>query len=173
MGTFVPDFVGAVSRLLTTSRSEPVTSYVLRERAIAGKRNGTSLARDDARDETLSSISVRARRVWVYIHAKAQGGGWADCSGTVVSPHVVLTAGHCVDNALVGLGSDAVYQIYVGNDIYGKTSPTDFYAVRRRSRIRRYQVITADALPSGCEGDSGGALLTAIDGRETFTCVRV
>jgi uncharacterized protein (TIGR03382 family) len=203
-------------------------------------RSSSSAIVGGSADATTSGV------VMVYIHAKAQGGGWATCSGTVISPHVVLTAAHCVDVALVGLGTDAVYQIYVGNDIYGKPPATDFYAVQttafdpafipnpqaiaskghdvgvvvtndalpitpvpfaraidpsiigqsarlvgygeadptdassdgvRRSgsttiaKLDDHEVITADQLPSGCEGDSGGALLTTIDGRETVVGV--
>lgn len=201
-------------------------------------RSSSSAIVGGSADTTTSGV------VMVYIHAKAQGGGWGDCSGTVISPHVVLTAAHCVDAALVGLGSDAVYQIYVGHDIYAKPSASDFYAVQatiadpafipqaiaskghdvgvvvtnealpitpvpfartidasiigqtarlvgygetdptdassdgvRQSgtttiaKLDDHEVITADQLPSGCEGDSGGALLTTIDGHETVVGV--
>src|SRR5579864_2132107 len=37
------------------------------------------------------------------------------CTGEVVSPHVILTAAHCVDPDVVGTGN--TFYIYTGNDI--------------------------------------------------------
>jgi hypothetical protein len=43
-GDIVPDFVGAASRLLTTSRSEPVTSYVFGPRTREARSAGLEAA---------------------------------------------------------------------------------------------------------------------------------
>ena len=181
--------------------------------------------------------------VMVYITAQSSTDGWADCTGTVISPHVVITAAHCVDPALVGL-PDPVYRIYVGNDVYANPAASDFYAVQATiadpafipqaiaskghdvgvvvttdplpiapmpfataldasiigqsarlvgygetdpadsssdgvrhsgtttiAKLDDHQIITADQLPSGCEGDSGGPLFVTMNGKETLAGV--
>jgi V8-like Glu-specific endopeptidase len=49
------------------------------------------------------------------------------CSGSVISPHVVLTAGHCVDDA--ENGPDASYTLNIANDIYS-ASGTQVFTVK-------------------------------------------
>ena len=180
--------------------------------------------------------------VLVEIHGSNPSDGWSDCSGTVISPHVVVTAAHCLDTALLGFGPDPIFHVYVGDDIYASPPASDFYGVsqtiadptfdastvaktghdvgvvvttdalpitpipfvrtaldasfvgqpvrlvgfgltdfadassdgRRNSgsttaaAMDDLQITTADALPSGCEGDSGGAMLATLGGVETL-----
>src|SRR5262245_31596739 len=44
------------------------------------------------------------------------------CTGSVVAPHVVVTAAHCIDPARVGEG---VFSVFVGNDIDDSTQFSD------------------------------------------------
>jgi MYXO-CTERM domain-containing protein len=50
------------------------------------------------------------------------------CTGEVVSPHVVITAAHCVDPATVGSG--AQFTVYTGDNVNNATSNADFLAVQ-------------------------------------------
>ena len=177
----------------------------------------------------------------VMVYIKPTAGGWGTCSGTVVSPHVVVTAAHCVDPTIVGPAS---YSVYVGDDVYasppasdffaatktieepafsaatimtkghdvglvittdalprtpiafarsldaslvgqtatlvgfGETDPADASSDGRRSsaettvaKLSDIEVVTANQLPSGCEGDSGGALLVSLGGVPTLAGV--
>ncbi len=51
----------------------------------------------------------------VVLVIATNGPGRSFCTGAVVSPHVVLTAAHCVDPAVVGVGSTV--QLFVGDDL--------------------------------------------------------
>ena len=77
------------------------------------------------------------------------------CTGEVVSPHVVLTAAHCVAPAIVGTG--VTFRVYTGNDFnqnvagdYKKVSETHFHQMfNQQNPFGGYDiavVITTDAL---------------------------
>ncbi len=53
----------------------------------------------------------------------ASNQGQAICTGEVVSPHVVLTAAHCVDPAIAGQGN--TYQIFLGSDYNDQQQAND------------------------------------------------
>lgn len=55
----------------------------------------------------------------VYLLAsKAGGSGAAVCTGTIVSPHVIATAGHCVDPAELEpiLGAGYTWKVFLGDN---------------------------------------------------------
>lgn len=60
--------------------------------------------------------------VLVYAQTGSQGG--AICSGEVVSPHMVLTAAHCVDPAVLKTTS-AMFAIFLGSNINDQAQAND------------------------------------------------
>jgi len=56
-----------------------------------------------------------------------QGAAASLCTGEVVSPHVVMTAAHCVAPAVVG--TSGTFHVYLGNDINAAT-PSTLLAVK-------------------------------------------
>ncbi|HEY2746294.1 MAG TPA: trypsin-like serine protease [Polyangia bacterium] len=50
------------------------------------------------------------------------------CTGEVISPHVVLTAAHCVDPAVIGAG--AVTYVYIGGVLMMPVPPADLLATQ-------------------------------------------
>jgi secreted trypsin-like serine protease len=65
------------------------------------------------------------------------------CTGEVVSPHVVLTAAHCLDPSVVGMG--ATYKVYSGNNIT-TAHPSDLLAVKETHFDMQFNI---KDLPSG------------------------
>jgi uncharacterized protein (TIGR03382 family) len=55
-------------------------------------------------------------------------GMGAICTGEVVSPHVVLTAGHCVASSSVGASQQ--FQVFLGNNLDTATNRTQFIQVK-------------------------------------------
>jgi secreted trypsin-like serine protease len=53
----------------------------------------------------------------VVLLVAQSNGGESFCTAEIVSPHVILTAAHCVDPATVGSGNS--FQVFLGSDING------------------------------------------------------
>jgi V8-like Glu-specific endopeptidase len=69
--------------------------------------------------------------VWIVAKVGAQTGY---CSGVIVSPHVVLTAGHCSD-------ANATFSIFLGsdyNDTTAKAQPDNYVAVTEHHPHPKY-----------------------------------
>lgn len=170
----------------------------------------------------------------------------ADCSATVVSPHVLVTAGHCVDpqHLAASVGKSYLTRVFVGDDYdteqvgnmhaiattatvpgydldtiftkghdvgvvvmqdaldvppvpyvrapldasivgasvrlvgFGETTPGDDTSIGVResatttiAQLDPIQIGTTSAIPSACDGDSGGSALVVMNGIETLAGV--
>lgn len=95
----------------------------------------------------------------VLIIAIAPSGDGTICTGTVVSPHVVATAAHCVSPDVIGglIGHDYEFQIFLGDD---NNDPAQYNDVQNFVPVTSTVYDTAYPL-TGMPTHDVGALVTA------------
>jgi S1-C subfamily serine protease len=81
------------------------------------------------------SLARRCELSTVLLHIKLAKGdrrGWGACSGVYVSPHIILTADHCVDMELDGAKDIKIKEIWVRNVLGHGARATVLKQDRRR-----------------------------------------
>jgi hypothetical protein len=78
-----------------------------------GPQDGVGTSREPILSGTTDTTDTSVVALIIFPVGNAQE--FAACSGTVVSPHVVMTAAHCLDPAVIGSAIDHV-SIFLGSD---------------------------------------------------------
>jgi hypothetical protein len=155
--------IAAGIALLGFALPSPLTAAATAGQAAHSRlRSGTGQGRDRARGGPTASASIIGgsptsieEAPWLaYVEAKDWGTGFA-CTGTVVAPTVILTAGHCVESPeSETLTPPAEYLVATGVGTRTAVTPTDLTTV---SRVLVYPGFNSHTL----RGDAGLLILSA------------
>ncbi len=89
---------------------------------------------NDDREAVLNTTAFPARAITQIIFKKSEGAGANLCSGALIAPDLVLTAGHCVHGGTVAGGWYHSFSVFPGRNTtskpFGKCQGTRLYALR-------------------------------------------
>ena len=151
-----PSFRGTNQRIYTAKRATPNT------RSAGGGSATESVIAPDRRVQVTTTTTYPARAtVWITFNKSASSTGWS-CTGFLIAPNVVATAGHCVNfgtSGGTGFFQTSSFRIYPGRN--GSSSP---YLCPGGAVARAQQLWTnATWNSSGAETNDYGAITLSCD----------
>src|SRR5215204_913433 len=151
-----PSYRGTNQRIYTAKRSTPNT------RSAGGGSATESVIAPDRRVQVTTTTTYPARAtVWITFNKSASSTGWS-CTGFLIAPNVVATAGHCVNSGKsggTGFFQTSSFRIYPGRN--GSSSP---YLCPGGAVARAQQLWTnATWNSSGAETNDYGAIALSCD----------
>jgi glutamyl endopeptidase len=151
-----PSYRGTNQRIYTAKRSTPNT------RSAGGGSATESVIAPDRRVQVTTTTTYPARAtVWITFNKSASSTGWS-CTGFLIAPNVVATAGHCVNFGTsdgTGFFQTSSFRIYPGRN--GSSTP---YLCPGGAVARAQQLWTnATWNSSGAETNDYGAITLSCD----------
>jgi glutamyl endopeptidase len=152
-----PSYRGANDRIYTKKRVTPSTTP-----AGGGPATETPISPDRRVQVTTTTTYPARATVWITFNKSASSTGWS-CTGFMIAPNVVATAGHCVNFGADGTGTGffqkSSFRIYPGRN--GSSSP---YLCPGGAVARAQQLWTnATWNSSGAETNDYGAITLSCD----------
>lgn len=155
-GASAPSYRGTNDRIYTRKRATPDTTG-----AGGGTAAETPISPDRRVQVTTTTTYPARATVWITFNKSATSTGWS-CTGFMIAPNVVATAGHCVNfgtSGGTGFFQKSSFRIYPGRN--GSSSP---YLCPGGTVARAEQLWTnATWNSSGAETNDYGAITLNCD----------
>lgn len=119
-GSFIPAEYPAAARTLIEPAALPTLSTIAKPGSVIG-RDGRRRVRN---------VQDFPYRAIVWLRVSFPGGFVTECSGWVVAPRLVATAGHCVNDAGIGWANEADVVAGLNNQTsFGRARGVEFYTI--------------------------------------------